>query len=767
VRASSSALTDRLDALGRELNGLHGRVEKTDLAGKPQSDETRGELYFAARRLLRRIAFCNPRLQFDKLLFIKRHDAGGPFHMCDQFYGCNARPGGGVFVLHDPFGPRPRLQNLLEDTVVERGRLAGEKLASGSFLSPELSFDACTILFAYSEAQAKATYQWAPEYSFHIFRVRADGRKLEQLTDGSWDDFDPCFLPDGRVVFVSTRRGGYLRCGRHCPVYAMFSMQPDGSDIRPLSFHETHEWQPSVNHDGMLVYTRWDYVDRDTNIAHHIWTCFPDGGNPRSYHGNYPLRRESRPWMEMSIRAVPGSSKYVAVTGAHHGHAFGSLVLIDQQREDDRAMAQLERLTPEVPFPEAEGRPIDRYMVYATPWPLSEDDYLCAYDPEAKNHGIYWIDRFGNRELIYRDPQIACLDPIPLRPRPRPPVLPEHTLARASTAHEPERPPSSRAPDFVRFGEAQGPNAALRAASEAPTGAVPTRAVSVADVDDSRTAADPAKAATGLVAVMNIYDGDFTWPPGTLITALRVIQLLPKTTPPPNQPRVGVANQTNARAVLGTVPVEADGSACFEAPAGKAIYFQALDEQGLAVQSMRSVTYVHPGQRLFCQGCHERKRHAPAVQDVPLALRRPPSKIQPDVEGSHPFNYARLVQPVLDRHCVGCHEQRGALDLRGEPDGNFTRSYNNLAGKYAFYFHVSNGSIRTGVHGGSRTLPGRFGARAAPLMDYLRKEHYGVSLPPEHFHRIALWLDCNSEFLGAYEDAPAQVCGRLVEPSLD
>ena len=350
--------------------------------------------------------------------------------MCDQFYGCNARPGGGLFVLHGPFSDNPRLVNLLENARVENGRLKGQKLA-GSVLSPELSFDGKTILFAHSEAAAyekargKEVYLWGPEISYHLFKIDADGTGLVQLTDGPQNDFDPCFLPNGRVAFVTERRGGYLRCGRHCPVYTMFSMAADGSDIRPLSFHETHEWQPSVTNDGMLVYTRWDYIDRDTNIAHHIWTCYPDGRDPRSFHGNYPLRREGRPWMEMNIRAIPGSHKFVATTGAHHGHAFGSLVLIDPRVPDDNAAGQLTRLTPEAPFPEAEGKPEKKYMVYATAWPLSEDDYLCAYDPQATNHGIYWIDRFGNKELLYRNPAIASLDPIPLRPRPRPPVIPD------------------------------------------------------------------------------------------------------------------------------------------------------------------------------------------------------------------------------------------------------------------------------------------------------------------------------------------------------
>ncbi|MCP4454748.1 MAG: hypothetical protein GY809_25085, partial [Planctomycetes bacterium] len=363
--------------------------------------------------------------------------------------------------------------------------------------------------------------------------------------DGPTNDFDPCYLPGGRVLFISERRGGYLRCGRHCPVYTMFSMAPDGSDIICMSFHETHEWHPSIDNDGMIVYTRWDYVDRDTNIAHHIWTSFPDGRDPRSLHGNYPLKRESRPWMEMSIRAIPHSKKYVATAAAHHGHAFGSLVMIDQDRSDDRAMSQLTRLTPDVPFPESERhiKPIADCMAYATAWPLSEDDYLCVYDADAKNHGIYLIDRFGNRELIYRDETIACLSPIPLRARAVPPVIPNKTTQTI-------------------MAKAEG------------------------------------KVDKETIAIANVYNSDFKWPEHARVTALRIIQALPKTTPPPNDPRIGIANQTNARAILGSVPVESDGSAYFEAPVGKAIYFQALDKNGLAIQSMRSATYVHPGEQM-------------------------------------------------------------------------------------------------------------------------------------------------------------------------
>ena len=719
-RLAGKADAEKLGPPAAELERLGRRFGQLEKAGKVPADARRA-LYFDVRKVVRRIALANPLLDIDKLLLLKRHDSVGVFHMCDQFYGCNARPGGGLFVLEDPLGEHPRLTDLLADSVVQKGRLKGQKLEGGTFLSPEVSFDGRTVLFAYSQAgawtkyQGKTAYEWGPEISYHLFKCNADGSGLVQLTDGDADDFDPCFLPGGRIAFISMRRGGYLRCGRHCPVYTMFSMEPDGSDIVCVSFHETHEWQPSVTNEGMIVYSRWDYVDRDTNVAHHIWTCYPDGRDPRSFHGNYPVRRESRPWMEMDIRAVPGSNKFVAVTGAHHGNAFGSLVLIDHRVEDDGAASQLERLTPEVPFAEAEGRPIRQYMVYGTPWPLSENDYLCVYDPEVKNRGIYWIDRDGNKELIYRDPAISCLSPIPLRPRPMPPLIPDRTTQTAA----------------------------------------------------ARKAAGGDRPAT--VAVMNVYDSDFEWPAGTKITDLRIIQLLPKATAPPNQPRIGVAQQTNARAVLGTVPVEPDGSVFFEAPDSMPIYFQALDARGMAVQSMRSVTYLHPGERLTCQGCHERKHRPPSLpQTQPLALRRPPSKIRPDVEGSRPYNYVRLVQPVLERSCVKCHQEKKALDLAGTVDRNgFTRSYNNLAGKYGFYFHVSNGSIKTGVHGGSRSIAGAFGAKAAPLLKYLDKSHYGVKLSEEDFHRLVLWLDCNSEFLGAYEDAAAQARGELVQPSLE
>lgn len=263
-----------------------------------------------------------------------------------------------------------------------------------------------------------------------------DGSHLEQWADGTGNDFDPCWLPNGRIVFISERRGGYLRCGRVCPTYTLYDMNPDGSDIRCLSPHETNEWHPSVTHGDMTIYTRWDYMDRHGCTTHMPWVTTPDGRSARAMHGNF-APRELRPNMELDIRAIPDSPQYATTVATHHGQAFESLVTFDPAIEDDDVMAPVKRMTPEVDFPETQGGA----QVYATARPLSETYFLCVYDANMKpgmgrqshkhvrgNYGIYLIDVFGYKELIYRDPEIASQNPIPLRPRKKPAVIPEETI---------------------------------------------------------------------------------------------------------------------------------------------------------------------------------------------------------------------------------------------------------------------------------------------------------------------------------------------------
>jgi len=737
-----------------ELDKLRAEAARVEV----RAAGARRELYLETCRIRRKVALANPLLDFDRLLFVKRernsNSEGTGHHMCDQFFGFNARniPGGSLYVLENPFGDAPVLKNLLADATIRDGRLAGKKLDHGAFISPEVSYDGKTVLFAHSQANRKAR-RWSLERSYHIFAVNADGTDLRQITEGTWNDFDPAFMPEGRIVFISERRGGFGRChGRPVPVYTLHTMKADGSDIVCISYHESNEWQPGINHDGMIVYTRWDYVDRHFNIAHHPWITTPDGRDARAIHGNFPPRGHwpCRPQMEMDIRAIPGSRKYVATAAAHHGQAYGSLVIFDADAFDDGGMGPIRRVTPDARFPESECSTTDQ--PYGTPWPLNEDYHLCVWDTASRNYGIYLVDSFGNRELIYRDPAISCLSPIPMKPRPVPPVIP--TLAKLSLA----------------VGKAA---AAPAAKTGKPTAKAKRPAFySIHDPDRGWSkpyTPVPGPDELGELVVVNVYDGKQPWPKGTKVKQLRIIEPLIKSTPSADGPRIGVGGQSSARAILGTVPVEADGSVRFLAPIHRPLLFQAIDQNGLAVQSMRSDTYVMRGTRLACRGCHAPTHQAPPSPSGILALKRPASRITPDVDGTNPFNYPRLVQPVLDRNCVPCHKKnvgKKAPDLtRGTPQDNAKRhgwyaSYQSLAGRG---FSYSNG----GGPDGSITIPGRFGAYASSLYKRLVRGHHKVKLSPKDLHCLTLWLENNTAFYGDYWNTTAQARGEVVKPVVE
>ncbi len=725
--ADLKAVASGLAGLEMELAQLQASASGVDV----KDVAARFQLFEKACGLRRRIAFSNPLLDFDEILFLKRHRSDYD-HMCDQYYGVTAKSGGGLYVLSNPWGSHPQIRDVTGGSVVQRGRLKGRKLTNGSFLSPDLSYDGRSIVFAHVECEGDKRHKhhtdssrghWSVGRCYHLFKINVDGSGLEQLTDGSWNDFDPCWLPNGRIVFISERRGGYLRCGRVCPTYTLYDMEAGGGDIRCLSPHETNEWHPSVNHAGMLVYTRWDYVDRHGCTAHLPWVTSPDGRDSRAMHGNF-APRELRPDMELDVRSIPDSARYVATAAPHHGQAFGSLVMIDPRVEDDDAMAPVKRLTPEVAFPETQGGA----QIYGNAWPLSEKYHLCVYDANmtekmgregkdyvAGDYGIYLVDVFGNKELIYRDPKIACHNPTPLRARTVPPVVP---------------PASDRVA--------------------------------------------PGKSAEGELAVLNVYDSLKPWPHDTDIKALRVFQIIPMSVPSGKPPHeighrlpTGLDSVILARYVLGTVPVEEDGSANFTVPARKELFFQALDDSGLAIQSMRSATYVQPGERLLCQGCHESRHHAPAVpKQLPIALRRAPSRIKPDVDGSNPFSYPRLVQPVLEKHCVKCHEENKEVAPRLDSEvvskgrNKWYASYHSLARDYGFWSYGDR----------HRTTPGKFGARASKLYELLKDgDHYDVNLPEDDMHRLTLWLDSCSIFYGVYEKegGEAQLRGEIARPTLE
>jgi DNA-binding beta-propeller fold protein YncE len=654
----------------------------------------------------------------DKILFIKRaylptnvHDNGG--HICDQYHGFNAQKGGGLFILENVLSGSPTEKNVLASSVCANGPHQGKRLEGGGFLSPDLSYDAKQILFAYTDVGQFKT--WTESSTFHIFKVNVDGTGLTQLTEGKNNDFDPTWLPDGRIVFISDRRGGYGRCHpRTVPVYTMYIMNADGTGIEPLSLHETNEWQPSVDQNGQIIYTRWDYVDRGSNQVHHPWITTPDGLDPRATVGNYGTRQTVTPRAVMNIRAIPGSTKLVGTAGAHHQQAYGSILRMDQDIEDDDGMAQYTVITKDAGFPEATVG-IDNDHKYATAWPIDEDRFLVVHDPNSNQAGltgkrfaIYLIDSQGNKKQLYKDPSTSCLDPIPLAPRERPLVM------------------------------------------------VPSRSAS--------------KTASAEVNLLNVYDSMLPLPTGVEIKALRVVQVYPKSTPNTISPKLGHGavqyNDQNGRGSLGTVPVEKDGSAHFLLPPGKPVFFQALDANGAAVQSMMSDTYIVPGSsRLTCQGCHERRYRAPANRSaMPIAFGREASKLVPEPDGSAPLSFARLIQPILDKKCVSCHGSAKPGDLskgnyQSDPDRFYT-SYKNLRSYVSYYdFDYSFGPVVT--------TPGKFGALHSRLYPLLKDGHQGVTLTSDELRAFVVWLDLNSDMYSDDVKRDAQARGEAVTPSIE
>ncbi|OHB79028.1 MAG: hypothetical protein A2Z25_12200 [Planctomycetes bacterium RBG_16_55_9] len=715
-RSSKSLLNDLrsmteppdMTAEAKALERLRSQVNIVDDLDKP----VRLDLYQKIRSVTRVLVLKNPLIASKPIVFMKRRR-----FICQMlheylgyYYDYEDIAGGGIYVLEEP-GRSLKIRDLING-----------QLPRGNYTTLALSYDARTLYFAFAErANGKPDYYSPERRCFHIYAINADGTDLRRLTDGPNDDFDPCPLPDGGIAFMSTRRGGFGRCHNPwepLPSYTLHRMDASGGAIQRLSFHETNEWHPSVLNDGRIVYSRWDYVDRSAANYHGLWVSNPDGTNPSILFGNYTQHINAC----YQARAIPGSDRIVFVAGAHHADVGGSLVVFDPAREDldpvtgqDRFEA-IETLSPEVCFPEAPGWPSSYFH---SPWPLSENYFLVAFSfeplpgmgPKVKKDtttGLYHFDRFGNLELLYRDPNISSMYPIPLAQRPRPPMA-------FSTLHE--------------------------------------------DLGDE-----------GEFVLMDVRHSLFALPGHRPVRQLRIFQVLPKSsTHVANMPRIGYANAESARMMLGTIPVETDGSAYFRAPAGKPLYFQAVDEAGRAVQTMRSITYLQPGERRSCLGCHEPRRTAPVNRQGPLALQREPSTIQPGPDGTRPFSYPRLVQPVLDSHCVRCHDgQTGNLKnplvLTGEPAGTFSQSYESLK-KYVRWYEWGGNTIEEIV-----TKPGRSGADESLLLKVLTDPTHSkhVHLPDEDLQRLHIWLDGNAPFYGTYqqEQQLAQRNGQAVPPPL-
>lgn len=542
--------------------------------------------------------------------------------------------------------------------------------------------------------------------SYHIYEVNCDGTGLKQLTFArDVDDLDPLYLPDDSIVFSSTREPKYCMCNRHI-MANLFRMDADGANIHQIGKSTLFEGHGSLMPDGRILYDRWEYVDRNFGDAQALWTVNPDGSDHALYWGN----NTASPGAVIDARIIPGTGQAVCVFGSCHDRPWGALALIDPALGLDGRPPVVRTWPAEaIELVQRDGWEIfDAFtrlrFKYEDPYPLSEKYFLCSrMTGDGERTGLYLLDVFGNEIRLHSEPP-GCFDPMPLGPRTRPAMIAQRRDFESQEGY------------FYVADVYQG-------ASMAGVKPGTVKYLRVVESPEKRFWTEPSWGGQGQEApAMNWHD-------------------------------------FNNKRILGTVPVEVDGSASFAAPAEKFVYFQLLDDNGMMIQSMRSGTMIQPGERASCIGCHEdhRRVQPPENGNTPRALRRSPDRLNGWHGPPRLFNYMAEVQPVLNRHCLSCHDfgQEAGDILNLAPDRGlvFNTSYNEL---------WRRGFIKAIGAGPSDAQQAyTWGSHASKLVSALRREHCRVKLTPEEFDRVVTWIDINAPYYPTYASAyPENLSGR-------
>ncbi|MDO4551432.1 MAG: SUMF1/EgtB/PvdO family nonheme iron enzyme [Planctomycetia bacterium] len=545
---------------------------------------------------------------------------------------------------------------------------------------------------------------------WQVFEYFLDGSAApKELTsdEPDVDSYDACYLPDDRIIYTSTA----IMVGVPCVygdshVATLFLMNGDGSAKRQLTFDQDHSWNPSVLNNGRILYQRWEYADIPHSNSRILFHCNPDGTSQLSYYGSNSYWPNSM-W---NARAIPGHDSMVVtvITGHHDTARAGELVLLDPARgraEADGCVQRIPGYGKKVEPIIADGLTGHSWPKFLHPYPLSEKYFIVSCKPSpSANWGIYLVDVFDNMLLLREEPGYALLEPIPLRKTARPPVVHDRIDLNRKDAE-----------------------------------------VYIADIYNGPGLEGVPR---GTIKKLRLFTYHFSY---QNIGGLMGI--------------VGADGPWDIKEVLGTVPVAADGSVRFRIPANTPISLQPLDENGQAIQLMRSWLTAMPGEVLQCNGCHEDTRQA-AVPRMSTGFLAKPADIKPWYGKRRGFSYAREVQPIIDRYCLECHdgsEKAAFPDLRGDV---FVKNYHSIqpgngtgyirrnahfsVGYYHLQKYVRRGGIESDIH---LLTPKEFAADTTELIQILKKGHHGVNLSEEGWDRLITWIDLNCPYHGTWTEA--------------
>jgi hypothetical protein len=695
----------------QKLDELEKQAKSTTNEINPTKEK---ELYFAVRTIKRKIMFQNPILNFDSIIY---NDSPYPegsesHHETRHLLGYQAVPGGRL-IIQKGLNPAGKMSKLLPQEPLH-----------GTFWRPDVSFDGKKVLVSFKPHNEK---------TFHLYEINADGSGFRQLTSGMFDDLDPIYLPDGKNIMFTTTRGYlYVRCmpPTNAPVLARMPLdtKPGDKNLYIISRNGEPEYTPSVLSDGRILYTRWEYTDKPLWRCQSLWTMNQDGTLVQAFWGNQSV------WPDLlkDARQIPGSQRVMFTGSAHHEWFAGSIGIIDPTKGLNFPDG-LTKVTQEVEYPESGNGPVDpkestdyhrsRYGAYYSPYPLSETDFLVS----ANRHGkfiLLLMDVNGNREIINEGAH-NIWDAQPLSSRPVPPIQSDRVNWPAWENRD--------------------------------------------------------KPATGVLYSNNVYENA---PPELKDKAkyLRIWSIEHKTYTYwykrpyiSTGPVVSAVQSEGIKKIIGTVPIEEDGSVSFNAPSGIALHFQLLDENQLALQTMKSFTGVMPGETRGCLGCHESHNRTVVQSGTGKAMRRQPSNIKPVAWNDITVSYERYVQPTLDKYCGKCHEEpsnnaykKFNMTLRPGPHG-FKEPYWTLLGAPTWggqHHEDTNATNGFGwadtilVEGYSTHDPAAY-ATFPPMKKLSYKsrlikrmssgEHNGVKVKDDDLLRVILWIDAMGPYIGEEE----------------
>ncbi len=580
-----TAAAAAIEGWSQDVGSWRSRLEALTEKGVPAGDSRFAELYLDVCLARRNGRLARHGDMLRRIVFTKHYDVGGSHYaytegQSDAQRERHFKPGSALCVVRFD-GLFGNVRTLIDD-------------ARGVIRDPDVSFDGRRILFAWKKSDREDDY--------HLYEIEVESGHVRQLTDGlGFADYEGCYLPNGHIVFNSTRCVQTVDCW-WTEVSNLFSCDADGRYLRQVSFDQVHTNFPTLTDDGRVVYTRWDYSDRGQIYPQGLFQMYPDGTGQTEVYGNNSFF----PTTILHARRIPGTGKFVCVFSGHHTRQRGWLGILDPRRgRQENEGAQLI-----APVRDTSAQHIDRYGQsgdqFQYPYPLSESEFLVTFRQEkAQRFRIYWMDVEGHRELLVSDPQVSCNQPVPLGPRPRP----------------------TRQPHRADYRQDQG-TVYLHDVYMGPG----LRGVARGAIKNLRVVALDFRAA-------GVGNNRNRGPAGSALVS----------TP------VSVQGTWDVKKVVGTVPVYDDGSACFTVPARTPLYFQALDRKGQMVQTMRSWVTLQPGEMVSCVGCHEHKNTAPPYGTYTQAVRRGPQAPEPFYGATRGFSFIEEIQPILDKHCICCH----------------------------------------------------------------------------------------------------------------